>query len=135
MKSMHRAFHRALMGGLLLAVLATGVGVMQPWAGTASAQHGGDHQTTPAEHYTAIAGYLELNEEQEDFLRGPVMNALQKMEELGQLHAVIAAELSEDQKTKFAGIVKGTLEASLGGGAGHDGEAHHDGGHHGEGRD
>jgi hypothetical protein len=56
-----RNLHRAMMGGLMIAVLAVAVGVVPPWGQTAEAQHGGHHEVTdPAEHFAAFGVFGAL---------------------------------------------------------------------------
>ena len=126
-----KTLHRVLMTGMLAALLAVGVGAVNPSLVTAEAQHGqaGHHaMTTDAEaHFGQLAERLELTPEQRDSLRGTFDEAFAVMQEMHRLHGVIEAGLTSDQNTKFMDM----MHEMMGGSMSHEsmGQPLHDGGH------
>jgi len=126
-----KTLHHAMMGVMMLAVLAAAVGVIQPWAPTAEAQHGQHDADGPAidpqEHFAAWAAELELSEPQREVLTTPFVDAFAAMGELQRLHGVIVSELNEMQKEKFAQML-GQMMTAMHGEAGesgrHQGQGH-----------
>jgi len=101
-----RTLHRAMMGLMMVGILAAAVGVIQPWTPTAQAQHGQHgpegQAIDPKEHFEAWAAELELSSPQREVLTTPFMDGFAAMSELQRLHGVIARELNDVQKEKFA---------------------------------
>ena len=109
-----RTQHRAMMTVLLAAVFAVGVG---------EAQHG--HSADPPDHFAAIAGRLELTATQRETLEEPFREMMAAMQELHRTHDVIARDLTDEQKKKFAQMFHDAMEGSAKNRTGHHGEARH----------
>ncbi|TDI45422.1 MAG: hypothetical protein E2P02_07325 [Acidobacteria bacterium] len=110
-----RILHRTMMTAMLTAVLAVGV---------AEAQHG--HSADPPDHFTAIAERLELTAAQRETLEEPFREMMAAMQELHRTHDVIARDLTDEQKTKFAQMFQDAMEGSAAKNrTGHHGEARH----------
>ena len=126
-----RTLHRAMMGAVMIAIVAAAVGVVQPWTQTAEAQHGQQgadgEASDPAAHFEAIATELELSARQREALTGPFMDGFAAMAELQRVHKVIVRELNDVQQAKFGEMLQGMM----GGEAGHGGgNGRHQGGEH-----
>jgi hypothetical protein len=135
MDNLHRNLHRVLMGGLLIATLAVAVGVLQPTSLTAQAQDHGHQAGEPAEHFAMIADMLELDEAQKEELLDPMTRVIANLDELAQLHGLVAAQLTDTQKEQFTGMLIQTVTERLGAamphhGSGHQGSANEHDGHH-----
>ncbi len=110
-----RTLHRAMMTVMLAAIFAVGVG---------EAQHG--HSADSSDHFTAIAEGLDLTAAQRETLEEPFREMMATMQELHRLHGVIARDLTEEQKNKFAQMFHDAMEGSASKpGQGHHGEARH----------
>ena len=110
-----RTLHRAMMTVMLAAIFAVGVG---------EAQHG--HSADPPDHFTAIAEGLELTAAQRETLEEPFREMMATMQELHRLYGVIARDLTEEQKNKFAQMFDDAMEGSAAKSRqGHHGEARH----------
>jgi len=126
-----KTLHHALMGVTMIAVLAAAVGVIQPWAPTAEAQHGqhggGGEAIDPQEHFAAWASELELSAPQREVLEATFIEGFAAMGELHRIHGAIVGELNDLQKEKFAKMVGGMMGGSMGAGGehgGHQGQGH-----------
>lgn len=125
-----RAFHRALMGATLAALLVFTVGAIHPWGAAlagheGTTQHGhGDaaqHEATgPEDHFHAMLGHLELTEAQQEVLAEPLREAFAAMQELHRLHEVIVAELTEEQQKALAEMVHSMMGTAPTDGHGQD---------------
>ena len=108
-----RTLHRAMMGLMMVAILAAAVGAIQPWAPTAEAQHGqhGDQAEAidPEEHFQAWAEALELSAPQREVLSSTFIDGFAAMAELQRVHGAIVSELNGVQKEKFAKMVGGMM--------------------------
>ncbi len=110
-----RTLHRAMMTVMLAAILEVGVG---------EAQHG--HSADPQDHFTDIAERLDLTAAQRETLEEPFREMMATMQELHRLHGVIARDLTEEQKNKFAQMFDDAMEGSAAKSRqGHHGEARH----------
>ena len=142
-----KTLHRAVMTVMLTAVLAVGVGAMQPSVLTAQAQDGqaehreelrsegqhghggpqhGDAQVgvpaDPAAHFAQIAERLELTADQQAELEEPFSAAIAAMLELHRLHDEIGASLSDEQSGQLAQMIHNAVSgalSSVGHGGGH----------------
>ena len=87
----------------------------------ALAQHG--TASDPEVHFNKMAEHLELTDSQREALAAPFGEAFEILQQLHQLHDVIAAELNDEQKASLASM----LHSMLGGGS-HEshGEARHE---------
>ena len=122
-----KTLHRAMMGVMMIAVLAAAVGVIQPWAPTAEAQHGqhgGGEAIDPQEHFAAWASELELSAPQREVLAPTFIEGFAAMAELQRIHGAIVGELNDIQKEKFAKMVGGMMGGSSGGHDQHQGGGH-----------
>ena len=125
-----RTLHRAMMGVMMIAILAAAVGVIQPWAPTAEAQHGqhdGQGQAVdPEAHFQAWAEALELSAPQREVLASTFIDGFAAMGELQRVHGAIVSELNDVQKEKFTTMIGGMMgDMHAGGGHGHQGQGHH----------
>jgi hypothetical protein len=135
------------MGIGMVAMLAFAVVAAQPWVPAAEAQHshawdaqhdpaeGGQHPhgeeaqhghaSAAAEHFHALIEQLALTEAQQEAVAQPFQEAFAAMQKLHQMHDVIAAELTGDQRAKLAQMIHEMLAASFGQQAsGHDAPHH-----------
>jgi flagellar motility protein MotE (MotC chaperone) len=111
--------HHTLMGIGLVAVLAICVVTTQPWAAVAGTQdsrvgeaqhsHATEAQHSHAgeaqDHFHALVEQLDLNEDQQHALSEPFHEAFAAMQKLHELHGVIAAKLTEEQRGKLAEMI------------------------------
>ncbi len=104
--------HRILIAAMLTAVLAVSV---------VAAQHG-HSADAQQDHFTAIVERLALTAEQSETLEKPFREMMGAMQELRRTHDVIAHDLTDEQKTKFATMFHEAMEGSMN--QGHHGEAH-----------
>lgn len=126
-----KTLHQALMGTLLVAVLALAVGFVAPGSSitaVAVAQHGHAPQHEAAgdglaDRFHEMIEALELTEAQRETLAEPMAGAFEAMQTLHRLHGEIAAELTEEQREVFDEMA----HHLMGGGDGDEGR--HDGGH------
>lgn len=110
-----RTLHRTTMAVMLAAIFAVGVG---------EAQHG--HSADPSDHFTAVAEGLDLTAAQRETLEEPLREMMAAMQELHRLHDVIARDLTDEQKNKFAQMFHDAMEGSAAKNRqGHHGEARH----------
>jgi hypothetical protein len=104
-----KTLHRAMMGVLMTGVLALGFGTFGPWAGVLEAQHGEPaqhgHADSPMPPFEHVADALELTAAQRESLEQPFAEAVAAMQQLHHQHEVIAAQLTDAQKEKFATLV------------------------------
>lgn len=124
-----RTLHRAMMGVMMVAILAAAAGVIQPWTQTADAQHGGQHDAAvaamdPQEMFEAWATELELSATQREALTAPFNDGFAALGKLHRLHSVILYELNDVQKEEFGHM----LHQMMGGMSGQTGR-HQGGGH------
>ncbi len=122
-----KTLHRALMTGMLTAVLALAVGAMHPGSLVAEAQHGhGQHGTAddPQAHFDELAKHLELTADQREAITAPFTQAFAAMQELHRLHGVIAAELTPDQQQKLAKMMHEAMGNSMSAERHHGAEQH-----------
>ncbi len=123
-----KTLHNAMMGVMLIAVLAAAVGVIQPWTPTAEAQHGqhggGGEAIDPQEHFAAWAAELELSAPQREVLEPTFIEGFAAMAELQRIHGAIVGELNDVQKEKFAKMVGGMMGGAEGGHDRHQGQGH-----------
>jgi len=125
-----------MMGIGLVAMLAFAVMAAQPWVAVAEAQHshasearhdpaeGGQHThgeeaqhghaSAAAEHFHALIEQLALTEAQQDAVAQPFQEAFAAMQKLHEMHAVIAAELTDDQRERLAEMIHEMLADSFG---------------------
>ena len=126
-----RTLHRAMMGVMMVAILAAAVGVIQPWALTAEAQHGQHGEQgqaiDPEEHFKAWAEELELSAPQREVLASTFIDGFAAMGELQRVHGAIVSELNDVQKAKFAKMIGGMMGGMGAGGehGQHQGQGHH----------
>lgn len=121
---MRRTLHFAMMGVTLAAVVALGLGLMQPWESTATAQHGqpqhGDSSAPdPMEHFHAMAEHLGLSDVQREVVTEPFMELFDAMNDLAAAHGAIKAELNDVQKPQFTQMIEGVVKATLSQGSAH----------------
>lgn len=124
-----RTLHGTMMGVMMVAILAAAVGVIQPWAPTAEAQHGqhGDEAQAidPEEHFQAWAEALELSAPQREVLGSTFMDGFAAMGELQRVHGAIVSELNDVQKGKFAEMIGGMMGGMHEGGEHGQHQGHH----------
>lgn len=125
-----KALHNTLMTVTLVAIVALAVGTLHPWSPAAEAQH---HQARPHQapdpqaHFDHFAEKLSLTAEQREALAEPFAQADAALRELHRLHELIAAELTEEQRTALAEMLHGAMDGRMG--STHHRPSHHDGGH------
>ncbi len=129
-----KTLHQALMGVMMIAILAAAVGVIQPWAPTAEAQHGqhgaAGEPIDPQEHFAAWAAELELSAPQREVLAPTFIEGFAAMAELQRIHGAIVGELNDIQKEKFAKMVGGMMGGPTGEHGEHGQHGQHEGGGH-----
>jgi hypothetical protein len=117
-----------MTGLALVATLIVSLGILQPEVVSAWAQHGNDagrhpaiaHEghaygqhgqhgamqhgdmSDPEAHFRAVAERLALTAGQREVLAEPFTEAFAAMQRLHELHAAIAAELTDEQKATLA---------------------------------
>lgn len=113
-----KQLHYAMMGVMLVAVLALALGVTQPLMNVAEAQHG--HGAGVQEQFDTFATHLELSAEQKEAISAPFHEGFNALQNLHRLHGMIDDELSEAQQEQFATMLHEMLGASFAGnGHGH----------------
>ncbi len=126
-----KTLHHAMMGVTMIAILAAAAGVIHPWATTAEAQHSASRQhgevDDPQEHFAALADMLTLTAAQREALQAPFAEAFAAMQQLHQLHDVIAAELTDEQSEVFGNMIHKAMAEQMGH---HEDQADHRGHSH-----
>lgn len=117
-----RTLHRALMGLTLMGILCVGAGFLVPGGATAIAQHGHAAQAEAQEHFDAMVAELGLSDGQRAAIAPLFGRGFMLMTELQEIHRAMAAEMTEEQREKFAGMMHHMM-------GGPDGALHRDGTH------
>ena len=101
-------FQRVWMTLAVAVALIAAFGAPQSGLLTAASQH----QDDAAAHFEAIAQRLALTQDQREQLLQPFHEAFAALQQLHDLHAVIAAELTDGQRRDLADLIHESMAAS-----------------------